>query len=278
MSTSTALVEVTPKNAQEIYEVISKKVRADSQNQARLTHVEELGPLFPEMTPEEIVNYLSELYEIEEYADIRATISSSGAALLFSSQCFTLEEAAERCLADEVKERIATRVREESKQDVRLTPIDALAGIFPNVEMEKLSNYYQSMVTSNEYADIRLLEGPTGMRYLFSDTSMTLNYASLLARADAQDPTIVIAETVRDESRIYPRPTKVTLFYEPVFRIEANQMQEVVDKTLQRPDCEDIKRIIASTGAVYLYSDRYMPAGQAERWVQWAEVDRFQNP
>ena len=274
---SNPTVQTPPKNAQNVYQVIAGKVRADSREGKRLTHVEELGPLFPEMTPEEIVNYLTELYEIDAYKDVRATMAPSGAVSLYSADCFSPDEAAARCMSDQVHAQVAARVREDSTL-VRLTPVSALSELFPNVSNEQMTQYVASLCGQAEYADITLQTGPGGTRYLYSENAMTGAFASLLTRAEAKDPCKMIAETVREESRTYPRPTKVTLFYEPVFQIDGVHMQEVVDETLSRPDCADIKKIVASTGAVYLYSERYMPSGQAERWVEWEEVEQFRNP
>lgn len=269
-------VGTEPNSAQAIYEIIAKHVRADSIDRARLTPVENLGPLFPQMTPEEIVNYLTEMYEIEEYGDIRATMSPGGAVSLYTTSCFTPEQAAKRSTMDEVHSSVAANVRDESAH-ARLTPIAGLDERL-RVSPDELQDHLTSLLTRPDYADLHSLVGPNGIRYLYSENTMTEAYATLLARADAKDPSTMIAETVREESRIYPRPTKVTLFYEPVFQVEGLEMQDVVEMTMARPDCADIKKIVATTGAVYLYSDRYMPAGQAERWIEWEEVERYKNP
>ncbi len=265
-------------SAQAVYATIADKVRSDSETLCHLTHVEALGPLLPDMTPEEIVNYLAELYEIEEYKDVRAIVLDSGAAYLYSSTFIPSDEAADKCLAEETQTEIATQVREESKTNARLTPVVPLAASFPNLSPDQLTRYREGMANEKGFEDIQTIAGPTGTLYLYSETFMTKQYAALLARAQVKDPCLTIAETVREESRVYPRPTKVQLFYTPVFQIDPGQMEQVVERTLQQPECADIHKIVAPTGAIYLYSNRYMEPALAERWVQWEEVERLNNP
>jgi hypothetical protein len=265
-------------SAEAVYAIIADKVRTDSETLFRLTHVEALAPLLPDMTPEEIVNYLGELYEIEEYMDVRAIVSDSGAAYLFSSTFIPPEEAADKCLAEETQVKIATLVRDDSKTKAKLTGVEQLAELFPSLSPDQLTRYREGMAGEKEYEDIKTVAGPARGRYLYSETYMTQQYAALLARAEAKDPCLTIAETVREESRIYPRPTKVQLFYAPVFQIDPGQMEQMVERTLQQPECADIHKIVAVTGAIYLYSNRYMEPALAERWVQWEEVERLNNP
>jgi hypothetical protein len=47
---------------------------------------------------------------------------------------------------------------------------------------------------------------------------------------------------------------------------------------LGRPEYKDIKKIVASTGDVYLYSDLYLDADQALALVEWNEVGQYKNP
>jgi len=264
-------------SAETIYTAIADKVRADSQNLDRLTHVEELGALFPEMTPEQIINHLAELVKIEQYADVKVTTSASGASYLYSDSFIAAAEANEKVLIDETNPKIARQVQKDSQESVRLTAIESLAELFPELSPDQLKRCVTALVDEQNDQNIKRLVGPTGIAYLYSEAHMTANYANLLARVEAKNPYATIAETVREESRIYPRPTKVVLFYEPVFQIDPALMEAAVEGTLQRDEYKDIKKIIASTGAVYLYSDLYMSPGLAEARVQWEEVDRSNN-
>jgi D-alanine-D-alanine ligase-like ATP-grasp enzyme len=55
-------------------------------------------------------------------------------------------------------------------------------------------------------------------------------------------------------------------------------METVVENLLRQPEYQDIKKIVATTGAIYLYSDKYLDPGAAQWQVQWEEVERHNNP
>jgi len=104
-------------------------------------------------------------------------------------------------------------------------------------------------------------------------------YALQLARVAAKDACALIAETVRDESRTYPRPTCVLLFVERLFGVNEADLEEVVRKTLERPEFSDIKAMIHPvTGGVYLYSNRYLDGERAFMMMDYEEVIKPNNP
>jgi hypothetical protein len=161
---------------------------------------------------------------------------------------------------------------------VQLTAVTTLPELFPELPPEVVEEYAARVAADDEFKDIQPVMGPTGIDYLYCETHMTGNYAALLARVEAKNPFATIAETVREESRTYPRPTRVALFYEPLFQMEPDMLESAVGSILQREEYRDIKRIVAATGAVYLYSDKYLTGARAEAWVQWHEVDQWDNP
>jgi hypothetical protein len=70
------------------------------------------------------------------------------------------------------------------------------------------------------------------------------------------------------------------LFQERVFGLSPEQVEQFMEK-LQEPRGEyaDIKKIVHPvTGAVYLYSDKYMHELTAYRIMDWEEVGAAQNP
>ena len=50
-----------------------------------------------------------------------------------------------------------------------------------------------------------------------------------------------------------------------------------VARLLEREEYQDIKKIVASTGAIYLYSDQYLNPNQAKALVEWNEVGQHEN-
>lgn len=261
-----------------IYIAIADKVRTDVAELGKPIPVESLGALFPDMKPEEVVEHLGAMVKIEKYQDVHVYVSPCAAAYLYSDKSIAPEQAIEQVIAAETQEQIVSKVREESQKTFQLTAIDALPVLFPELEPERVYQYARATVGIEDCPDIKLITSPANVGYLYSDKFMTDNYAVLLARTVAKNPYITIAETVREESRVYPRPTKVAQFYDPFFQIDGEQMQTIVENLLQKQEYQDIKKIVASTGAIYLYSTKYLEPGAAQWQVQWEEVEKDNNP
>ncbi len=261
-----------------IYIAIADKVRTETEGTGKPIHVEALGTLFPEMKPEEIIAHLTEMVKVERFQDVRVHVSANGTAYLYSEKYLPGVDAVEKIVAEETQLKIAEQVREDSEKICQLTAIDALPALFPDLEPDRVRQYTRGVAETADCQDIREIAGPTGIAYLYSENFMTPNFAGLLARAGAKNPYVTIAETVREESRVYARPTKVVLFYEPVFQIDGEQMQTVVENLLKQPEYQDIKKIVATTGAIYLYSDKLLHPGAAQWQVQWEEVEKANNP
>jgi len=90
---------------------------------------------------------------------------------------------------------------------------------------------------------------------------MTGNYAQILARVEENDPCFTISETVREESKIYPRPTNIETFKYGLFNINRDELDTHIARTMEQ--YPDIKLLRASSGGVYLYSTLYMTEDQA---------------
>lgn len=261
-----------------IYIAIADKIRTDTVKLGKPIPVESLGALFPDMKPEEIVAHLGDMVKVERFQDVRVYVSASGAAYLYSETSIPSEQAIEQIIARETQVQIADKVREDSEKTFQLTALDALPALFTDLEAERVHHYARAVVGTEDCSDIQPITGPTGIEYLYSDKFMTNSYAGLLARTAAKNPYVTIAETVREESRVYPRPTKVAMFYDPFFQIDGDQMQTVVENLLRQAEYQDIKEIVASTGTIYLYSDKYLNSGAAQYQVQWEEVEKNNNP
>jgi hypothetical protein len=261
-----------------IFVLIAQRVRADSKDPSCLTRIEELEPLIFGKRREQIILHIAELIKIEEYQDIKVLISSGGAAYLYSDTFINPKDASGKALEEETQERIAFKVRADSAEIAQLTAIKSLPDFIADVAPDQIRKFVETMMNSDRYRDIRSVTGAAEAGYLYCITYVTENYARLLARVEARDPLSIIAETVREESRIYPRATKMDLFHEPVFQIDAGLVSTAVESISQREEFRDIKKIVAPTGAVYLFSDLYMSDPQARAFVRWEEVEKLNNP
>ena len=111
------------------------------------------------------------------------------------------------------------------------------------------------------FGDIHLMSKTDGTTYAVSEVSMSQTYANILLRIEENDPCYTIADTVREESRVYPRPTDVELFKYSLFNVDRSHLDEYiaeVARTLRGHQGFEMK------DSVYLYSDQYMTELQAE--------------
>ncbi|MCK5606279.1 hypothetical protein KAR91_30545 [Candidatus Pacearchaeota archaeon] len=257
---------------------IAEKVRGDSQNLVSLVSAVTINKLLSELDEDGPVVNLADMQMDERFQDIESVVALDGAIYLYSSKYITESQAEILVQTEDIKPMIAEKVRDNSKNFNKLTGIDSLFTEGPALETEKIKAALADMQEDDSYHDIKPIFASTGALYLYSDTHITDSYASILARAEANDPCATIASTVRDESRIYPRPTSVELFKESVFNIDPVELETHVSRTIERQEFKDIKMISVSTGVHYLYSDLYMNEAHARSLAEWEEVEQYDNP
>ncbi len=125
--------------------------------------------------------------------------------------------------------------------------------------------------------DIKMMRG-TLDTYYFSDRSITESYAKHLFRLAERDPARLIADTTRDESKTYPRPTPVATFLDAPFSMTANDMEAALTAMAADPQYSDIRRVEASNGDAYLYSSEHLTEAHAAGLAEWASVGEKENP
>jgi len=162
----------------------------------------------------------------------------------------------------------------------RLTSLSSLCAQFPlPSELSQEVDFDMSVAIegASGAGDLKKMEGSSDTWY-FSEKSLTSAYALHLLRTEEKDPIRLIAETVRDDCRIYPRPTDVSFFTDPPFSLSKREIQQALGMMELRPDMTDLRRCTASNGAIYLYSSLYMGEALAQTLTEWIEVGQRQNP
>ena len=264
---------------EEIKSKIAEKVRADSEERAAVTPSEVVFALVPGSQPDRISAVLEEMAADERYADIKAVTTASGMVFFLSKTHFDTEEAIAKSRIEEVKFLLAEKVRADSKNDVALTSASDLQALAPEMEQEGITAVLEEMRTDDRYPDIKPVTSPTGDVYYHSDRHMSGYYAVVLGRVAAKDPVAAVAAMVRDESRIYPRPTCIEMFMDPMFKIPPSDLKAVFDELVRRPEYGDIKLMVhPDTGAVYAYSSQYLSVDAAYQKMHWVEVVKPANP
>jgi len=176
-------------------------------------------------------------------------------------------------------------IRDASKA-ARLLPSSELTGIMEASTRGSASEPAGAPLSAGELEaliaeaaedDIKLMRGTRDI-YYFSETHITAAYALHLFRVMERDPARMVADTVRDESRIYPRPTPAYIFLESPFNMSEAELDGVLWQISQRNDMTDIKSTTVSNGALYLYSTLHLTVPHAETMAEWNEVGQAENP
>lgn len=260
-------------------QLIAEKVRACSRDLAAPAAEHVVQQLAPDLPRERLGELLAEMAAEEGFGDIKAVVAPSGRIYLFSDASLARNDAAEKCFLEEVKIAIVEKVRKDSLL-IALTPMADLERFFPWPEPEKRLALVAELRADERFRDIQSITGPGGELYLHSDDHVSSNYGKIMVRAKANRPGLSIAEFVRDRSRVMPAPTQVAVFRDAAFALSPAQVEAFLDG-LARPEPEfaDIKKLVhPTTGAVYLYSDKWLDEANAFRIMDWDEVGRAQNP
>ena len=195
-----------------------------------------------------------------------------------AEQAEATEEQDEAAILNKSKLKIAEKVRNDSKDLHKLVAVKALAELMPENLSEGVDAVVTEMVESGEYPDLKTVLSPNDEAYLYSDKYMTARYAAMLSRIESENKGTMIATTVRDDSKTYPRPTHVEFFQAKLFNIPPDEFDSTVAHMLEQEEFKDIKLIVASTGARFLYSELYINETYARSLVEWEEVGQYENP
>jgi len=171
---------------------------------------------------------------------------------------------------------LAELIRRNSAE-VKLTETQDLLEEPLSLDMEEVKAKVEELQKDEDYADIKIIRSGN-KPYFFSNKFMTKNYAVLLAHILEKDLLSMIAETVREEAKIYPRPTDIRLFSRGPFFLSHEEVNETLKQIKNRIDFADIKEVKASNGALYLYSEKFMNNTYAKSLAELVEVIQPENP
>jgi len=280
--------EVTPETAdrkdleptnEEIKETMAEKIRADAKERSAMTLAETVFALAPKSRQDNVYAILEEMAADDRYADIKAVTTASGAVFFFSLRHIAAEQAFQRSRVEEAKYMVAEKVRADSRERVALTPAGDLHTLSEETKADRLDAVLGEMQTDERYKDIRKVTSANGEVFFHSDRHMTGGYAALLRRAAAGNFCATIVETVRDDSRLYPRATNTRIFEQKVFGIPPTELEGAVAEILRREEYGDIRKLVhPTTGGVYLFSTRFLVEPHAIALMDWEEVGKDNSP
>jgi hypothetical protein len=278
-TTGTAAGKHPGPTIEEIKESMAEKIRLNAKERSAMTVAETVFDLVPHTKREYITRMLEEMAADERYADIKAVKTDSGRVYFFSKEYIEADEAVGKSRIEEVKVKIAEKIRGDSRERLALTPTGELYPLIPEPERYQIAAILNEMQADERYSDIRKVTTAKGSVFFHSNRHISGGYATLLSRGTAKNPCAAIVDSVRDESRIYPRPTNIRIFLQKEFDIAPGELERAIPEILRKEEFADIKMLVhPTTGGVYLYSNRYLVEALASSLVDWEEVGRDANP
>jgi len=106
---------------------------------------------------------------------------------------------------------------------------------------------------------------------------MTETYAMILLQKQG-DPLRLIAETVRENSAVYPRPVPLDIFTQPPFDLTRQEVLNDLERMAAEDEYRDIVPTTTSASRVFLYSTLHLEPEYASMLAEWLDVGQFNNP
>jgi hypothetical protein len=184
---------------------------------------------------------------------------------------------------EQIRRAIAQTIREQS-ETAQLIPLEEIwtelvrAGLVTqdaNDEMTDFKAILGEVVQEN--ADLQEISTENGTAYYHSTRSLTETYAGILI-SKQEGSLRVIAQVVRDNSKIYPRPVPLDIFTMSPFDLTQEEILDCLARINEQEEYKDIARTTTSVGTVFLYSSRHLEPDYAFTLAEWLDVGQVNNP
>jgi len=140
---------------------------------------------------------------------------------------------------------------------------------------EEVGDILKKVVDGSE--DLHGLAAQDGSRRYYSSHFMTETYAMVLLQK-LGDPLRLIAETVRENSAVYPRPVPLDIFTQPPFDLTRQEVLNDLERMAAEEEYRDIVPTTTSASRVFLYSTLHLEPEYASMLAEWLDVGQFNNP
>jgi hypothetical protein len=141
--------------------------------------------------------------------------------------------------------------------------------------VEEVENSLKKVVDGSE--DLHELAAQDGSRRYYSSHFMTEAYAMILLQKQG-NPMRLIAETVRENSAVYPRPVPLDIFTQPPFDLTQQEVLNYLERMAAEVEYGDIVPTTTSESRVFLYSTLHLEPEYASMLAEWLDVGQFNNP
>lgn len=158
-------------------------------------------------------------------------------------------------------------------------PLPAEAESAPECEPAKVEREYFDallalVMVDNE--DLCALHGLDGNTYYHCKYLLSATFAEIMT--GKSDPALLICETVRKNSRDYPRPISIEVFEYPPFDLTPEVIQDCLEILAADPEADDIDFVTSSVGTIYLYSKKYLDGDYAEFIAENLDLGMVTSP
>ena len=140
---------------------------------------------------------------------------------------------------------------------------------------EEVGNNLKKVVDGSE--DLHKLLAQDGSRHYYSSHFMTEAYAMILLQKQG-DHLRLIAETVRKNSAVYPRPVPLDIFTQLPFDLTLQELLNDLERMAAEEEYRDIVPTTTSASRVFLYSTLHLEPEYASMLAEWLDVGQFNNP
>jgi hypothetical protein len=128
-----------------------------------------------------------------------------------------------------------------------------------------------------ENQDLREIVGLNGVSSYYSVQGISETYAGILV-GKSENPLWLIAQVVRENSKVYPRPVPMASFAESPFDLTQETISEFLEALGHECEYQDIEKTVTSAGTTFLYSSRHLEPDYAAMLAEWIDVGQSDNP
>ncbi len=140
---------------------------------------------------------------------------------------------------------------------------------------EEVRNTLNKLVDESE--DLHELAAQDGSRRYYSSQFMTQAYARILLQKHG-DHLRLIAEIVRQNSEVYPRPVPLEIFTQAPFDLTRQEVLNYLERMAAEEEYRDIVPTTTSASRVFLYSTLHLEPEYASMLAEWLDVGQLNNP
>jgi hypothetical protein len=146
-------------------------------------------------------------------------------------------------------------------------------------DREESQRLFQEILeeTLNRHEDLEKLPDKGKGLHFYSSQFMTESYTRILLQKET-DLLFLIAEVVRENSAVYPRPVSLDLFRDSPFHLTQDELQATLQQMAREEGYADIKQTTTSAGNVFLFSSLHLGPSYASMLAEWFDVGQFNNP